>query len=76
MTWDPYIFATYRAAHELRVQRAQRAWEAEAALRPDRVRTERATLRHRAGVALVVLGHRIGGMPAPLATGQLGRVAG
>jgi hypothetical protein len=68
MVYDPNIFATYRAAHELRVLKAQRTWEFEAPLRPDRGSTERVALRHRAGVALVVLGHRIGGMPPPLAT--------
>jgi hypothetical protein len=68
MVYDPNIFATYRAAHELRVLKAQSTWEAEAALQSDSVQTERVALRHRAGVALVVLGHRIGGMPPPLAT--------
>jgi hypothetical protein len=68
MIYDPNIFSTIRAEHELRVRKAQRAWESKAALPPDRGSTERAALRHRAGVALVVLGHRIGGMPPPLAT--------
>ena len=67
---------TVRAAHVLRVRKAQRAGEAEAVLRPGRGRTERAALRRRAGNALVVLGHRIGGTTPPLATGRLGRVAG
>ena len=76
MMYDPIVFSTIRAEHELRVQKAQRTWEFEAPLRPDRGSTERAALRHRAGIALVVLGHRIGGTPPPLATGKLGRVAG
>ena len=76
MIYEPNIFSTIRAEHELRVRKAQRAWESKAALPPERGSTERAALRHRAGVALVVLGHRIGGTPPPLATGKLGRVAG
>jgi hypothetical protein len=73
--YDPNIFATIRTEHELRVRRAQRAWEAETVLRPVHGGTERTALRRRAGNALVVLGQRIGGTP-PLVTGQLGRVAG
>ena len=76
MMYDPIVFSTIRAEHELRVREAQRAWEAGPTLRPDRGRTGRAALRGRAGYALVVLGHRIGGTTPPLATGQLGRVAG
>jgi hypothetical protein len=75
MTYDPNMFSTIRAEHELRVREARRAWEAGAKLRPDRGRTEQAALRHRAGIALIALGHRIGGTP-PLAPGKLGRVAG
>jgi hypothetical protein len=79
--FNPTIIMTVRAEHELRVRKAQRAWEAaaweaEAALRPGRGRTERAALRRRAGDALVVLGQRIGGTTPPPATGKLGRVAG
>ena len=77
MKFDPTVVSmTLRAEHELLVRKAQRAWEAEAALRPGRGRTDRAALRRRAGNALVVLGHRIGGTTPPLATGKLGRVAG
>ena len=76
MMFNPTVVSmAVRAEHELRVRTAQRARAVEAARRSGRGRTERAGLRRRAGDALVVLGHRVGGT-SPLATGKLGRVAG
>jgi hypothetical protein len=73
---DPTVFMIARTEHELRVRAAQRAGEAEATAREGRAVPPRTPFRHRAGAALVALGHRIGGTTAPTAVGGLGRIAG
>jgi hypothetical protein len=61
------FFMTSRAEHELRVRKAQRFGRAASVLRAGHDRTERTSLRRRAGGALVSLGQRLGGMPSPVA---------
>jgi hypothetical protein len=62
-----FFYVTARAEHELRVWKTQRFGRARSALRAGHDRTERTSLRRRAGGALVSLGQRLGGMPLPVA---------
>jgi hypothetical protein len=67
MMLDPTVFMTARAEHEIRVRKVQRVGQAVSVVRTGHDRTERTSLRRRAGVALVSFGQRLGGMPSPAA---------